>query len=85
MEKVVLGSLSWVIPSLAVSACVGYAIGLTKGRPGPGAALGFFLGPLGWLAAIVMPDGYAKCPYCKEKVRPEAVKCRHCQSVLQKL
>lgn len=78
----IAGKAMWLIPSLAVSACVGYAIGLAKGRPGPGAALGFFLGPLGWLVAIAMNDGLVKCPYCKEKVKPDAVKCRHCQSKL---
>jgi uncharacterized membrane protein len=36
-----------------VSAVVGAIIGLAQGKPGKGALLGFFFGPLGWILMIL--------------------------------
>jgi predicted MFS family arabinose efflux permease len=38
-----------------VCGLVGYLIGKSKGRPGAGFALGFFLGFLGWIITAVVP------------------------------
>jgi hypothetical protein len=67
-----------------------------KGRSGCGGfALGFFLGPIGLIIALVIgtdhrelerrslqQGGTRKCPTCAELVRVEASKCRYCGSEL---
>lgn len=70
-----------------------------KGRSGCGGfALGFFLGPIGLVIALVMTADHKelekrslsegemrKCPSCAELVRREARKCRFCGSELPAL
>ena len=65
----------------------------TRGRSALGyGSAGLFLGPLGLIAAIVVPSdedalaqrrlarGLAKqCPECREAIRPDARSCRYCQ------
>jgi hypothetical protein len=70
-----------------------------KGRSGCGGfALGFLLGPIGLVIALVMQTDHKelehrslrsgdtrKCPNCAEVVRAEAKKCRFCGSELPPL
>lgn len=63
-----------------------------KGRSGCGGfALGFFLGPIGLIIALVIGIDHReleqrslesgkmrKCPTCAEVIRVEAMKCRYC-------
>jgi ribosomal protein L44E len=38
---------------------------------------------IGWVVAKILPDEIKmECPYCKERVKKEAIKCKHCGSDL---
>lgn len=69
-----------------------------KGRSGCGGfALGFLLGPIGLIIALVLKADNSeierneissglnrKCPFCAEIIKIEAKKCRHCGSTIEK-
>jgi len=86
--------LIWILCGIA-----GGIILSNKGRSGCGGfALGFLLGPIGLVIALVMSTDHKelekrslqegemrKCPNCAELVRVEAKKCRFCGSELPAL
>ena len=57
---------------------VGALIGLPTGRPGIGALLGTFLGPLGWCIMGMANLSMSKCPACLSLVPAKASRCRYC-------
>lgn len=83
----------------AVCGFAGGSVTRAKGRGGaPGYLLGFLLGPVGLLIAVILPRNEGgieaaaleagdrrRCPSCAELVRREAVKCRFCGADLEPL
>jgi hypothetical protein len=66
------------ILGVLLCAYIGALIGSKKERTLEGALLGLFLGPLGWLAAILLyPPGPA-CPHCGGAVQGGYAVCKHC-------
>lgn len=77
--------------TLAVWIYVSWLIGSRKGKPGLGIVLGLFLGFIGLIIMLILPDDenrkeqgrlnsgeYVKCPHCAELIRQEAKVCKHC-------
>jgi hypothetical protein len=63
-------------------AMIGWLCGTVRGRPGEAAALGSFLGPIGWLLILCGPDKRPKCGECGGVVVAGARKCQNCGSVI---
>jgi hypothetical protein len=59
------------------------AIGNRKGEGFLSAFLAVFLGPIAILIAMVSSGNRVKCPFCKELINKDAIKCPRCQSNLQ--
>jgi hypothetical protein len=64
-------------------------IAVSRGRSGCAwLLLGVIFGPFGFAVALLPKiendpkESLAKCPFCAELVKPEAVKCKHCGSEL---
>lgn len=87
--------IAFAMVGVLVGVVIGFfATGMTAGQ-GLAGPLGFFVGPIGALIAVLAArngeqvaadggavDGYRKCPFCAEAVRFEAIKCKHCASDL---
>lgn len=81
----------WLLVAGVLFAVIGSEVGRRKGLQGAGFVLGFLLGPIGVLIVGVMTpsqatlddarraEGFRRCPFCAEMIRPDAVVCRYCQ------
>ena len=76
MELGALGAV--IVLGCLLTGFIGYAIGNTRGRGGEGALLGIFLGPIGWVIALLLPATGSKCPGCLGVVPEGARRCKHC-------
>lgn len=79
-----------------ICAVLSFAVATIKGRSElMWAGLGFLFGPAAIVVILVLPKSDEKanseamakgeltlCPFCRESVKSEAVKCKHCQSDL---
>ena len=72
---------SWILFAF-VCGFLGALIGHAKDAVGPGFALGFFLGPLGLIAAFAV-DCRHRCPACLERLWRLARICPHCRTNLE--
>src|SRR5665811_1329100 len=54
-------------------------IGARKGMAGGGFWLGFLLGPIGLIIALVARGNRIPCSSCKELIQPDAKVCPRCQ------
>ena len=66
--------VTWIICGI-----IGAMIGSSKGARGTGFWLGFLLGPIGVIIAVMMKGNGPKCHFCKEELNPQATVCAHCQ------
>lgn len=71
--------LIWILCGI-VAALIGGA----KGRGCLGFILGILLGPFGILIMLVTPGDRIPCPYCRERIHPDATVCPHCQKEIKK-
>jgi ribosomal protein L40E len=75
----------------AITGTIGALLGGTKGNAMAGFFAGAFLGPIGWLIALLLPANEAaiaeqavlegrqkQCPACLSMIPTAAIKCRHC-------
>jgi hypothetical protein len=61
-----------------VSAIIDEVVGLVRGQVWPGALLGFWLGPVGWLAVLGLRDTRPRCPHCLGVMNAGARFCCRC-------
>lgn len=68
--------------SVMIFGIVGGIIGRHKGREVEGALWGIFLGPLGLIIILLLPEkekaGQRQCPECLGKIPVAARRCQHC-------
>jgi len=77
----------WVI-IWVICGFIGGAIADSKGEGCAGFILGLLFGPIGIIIALLLPSnpkamGMKQCPYCKEWINSQAIKCPKCQSDLR--
>lgn len=63
----------------AIWVSIGGIIGGWKGRRRLGMALGFFLGPIGWMVLLFLSP-VQKCPRCRASIPTDAVVCMYCRT-----
>jgi len=68
----------WCIWAL-IATLIGRFCGQYRGRAYEGSVLGFCLGPLGWIIALLLEDHRITCPHCASPVlSPTATVCARC-------
>ncbi len=45
--------------------------------------VGFVLGPVGLVLAVILAKPSGRCPFCREAIDPKATRCPHCQGVIK--
>lgn len=75
-------STGLVLLVVGIDTLVGVLIGQAKRRVFAGTALGFLIGPLGWLITALLPAGadsaQAACPFCLGPLPLKQSECAHC-------
>jgi len=69
--------LGWLLCGLIAG-----AIGKRKGEGFLSFIIGIIFGPFGILFALISKGNRINCPYCKELVHKDAIRCSHCQKDL---
>ncbi len=69
----------WVVLWAIFWGGIAYNIGHKKGDGARSFIAGCLLGPLGVLIVAVSNGNRVQCPFCRERIDPEAVVCAHCQ------
>jgi len=81
MDLKTLQTLILISPFL--NALIGGVIGQARGRTTAGLFFGFFLGPVGWILIWLGPDkNTMECPYCKERIKKNAIVCKYCRKAI---
>jgi hypothetical protein len=78
MEILFVGFIFWILFGIA-----GGMIGGKKGQGCLGFILGVLLGPIGLVIALLTRGNRVTCPFCKELIPPNSLRCPKCQAILQ--
>lgn len=74
--------IGYFIIGAPIMGLIGYMIGKGKGEGTGGCLIGMLLGPIGWLITALSSGDRVICPYCREKISPEATRCPKCQAAV---
>jgi predicted nucleic acid-binding Zn ribbon protein len=69
----------------AIGALVGCALGWLRNRTIAGLILGVTLGPIGWIATLVLTPHFRECPLCSANIRVQVRICNRCGADLAKV
>ena len=72
------GVIFWLVCGVVAA-----MIGADKGEAVSGFVVGFVLGPLGVVVALLSQGNTKKCDACQKRVNRMATKCPYCQSLIQ--
>jgi hypothetical protein len=73
-ETLIVGAMA-----IALLLIVGAFIGDSRGRREQGMLLSIFLGPVGWIVLLFLPDTRRRCPHCASVVPvASATVCSRC-------
>jgi len=76
--------VTWIVVlGILLPGGIGYTIGRGRDRGGAGLLLGLLLSWLGVLICLFLPTGGMKCPACRERIKFDAIVCKHCGSGIE--